>query len=107
MAKILDATCENNEVTCEELAIEAQILSEGVKASSGKILIDEDKVTYLTSNASDIKDLIINLGTTLDKLIEVLNICNSGLTSAGAATAKIAELVTEIAELKTQKDNLK
>ena len=107
MSKILKATCQNNIVKIDNFEVESEVFSEGIKESQGNALIDGDKCYYITSSASDIKDLIIQLWITLDKLIEVLNICNSGLTSAGAASAKIAELVTEITELKTQKDNLK
>ena len=107
MSKILDAECENGIVQVEGYEVTATILSEGVKASTGKALVEGDEVAYITSNATDIKDLIIKIGEALDKTIAALNVCNSGLTSAGAATAAIAELSAVKAELVLQKDNLK
>ena len=59
MTKMIEAMCVDSMVMADGVVVaEAEILSEGVGASEGVIILDEDRVTYLTSNAADIKQLI-------------------------------------------------
>jgi len=67
LSKVLPADCQSQTVKVSGNPVsEADILSEGVGASQGVILIDEDGVYYLTSNAADLKE-------TLDKTVDAIN----------------------------------
>lgn len=108
MSKILEATCENGEVTCETQTIEdAEILSEGVKSSEGVLVIEEKKKTYIASNATDIKDLINALSDCLDKIVTIATGLDAVTTPPATQAANIAQLVTLNATLDAIKDNLK
>lgn len=94
MAKILPATCEAGIVTIESHVITpATILSEGVKSSSGIAIIDEEKVSYVTSNSSDIKDLI-------ESLCSILTAIDAVTVAPGGSTAAIAQLLASKENLK-------
>lgn len=113
MSKILDATCENNEVTCEGKTITgAVILSEGVGQSSGLLLIEESKKTYVTSNASDLKTTIEKLTDALDKIATILTNIGAGMLGSATAPpptlgADVSELQSISSELENLKDGLK
>lgn len=84
MSKMLDATCDaSGKVTAEgTLVPAAQVLSLGKQASSGLLIIEEDKARYMPSSATDIQ-------TTIDKLI-------SAITSISDAVTQIATTLTSI-----------
>ena len=112
MSKKLIASCEGGKVTIEDLEIVATILSEGVAQSSGIALVEQDVVTYLTSNASDIKLLITKSLDAIEKIANVLTAIGGGMT--GPTTAPPPTLATDVAaitaiatELSQLKDNLK
>lgn len=108
MAKILPASCVTNVVTVEGLSISpVSILSQGTKSSSGIASVDQDNVTYITSNASDIVDLITNIGTLIDKIVTVLSGLDAVSTNPGSNAATIALLVTYKTVLLAQGSNLK
>lgn len=110
MSKILNATCSaNSEVTAEGTIVEdAVILSEGKQQSSGVLLMQGDKATYLTSSATDIKTTIEKLSDALDKIKDILQSIGAGMTGATTAPPPtLAADLTEIASIKTELDNLK
>ncbi len=108
MSKILPAECEAGIVTIESHVITpATILSQGVKPSAGVALIDRDKVTYVTSNATDIKDLITNIGAVVDQIVLSLQALDLVTVSPGSAAALITLVSTLKATLVLQKDMLK
>ncbi len=108
MAKILEATCAAGEVKVGAITVaDAVILSQGVKSSTGVIALDEDKATYLTSNAEDVADLIETLNDLITTLTTTLTSMDAALLAPGAGTAGIAQLISKNAVLLTQKDNLK
>jgi hypothetical protein len=120
MSKILEATCEDEVVTSNGVEVPmAEILSKGLGASSGALLIEGKKVWYITSSASDLEQ-------TLDKLISVLGSIKSAIESfdsmvltttcpSGAGTTApptvaagdITEIDGVISDLEELKDNLK
>lgn len=122
---MLDATCENSTVTVEEVELEAEILSQGTKASEGIVVLDKDKAKYLTSNATDIVETIEKLNLVIDDLVSALTSVTTSLTAIAAVsgpawapppalatdvasiTAKIATLNATKTDLTTLKDNLK
>jgi hypothetical protein len=95
-------------VTTENLVISpATILSAGVKASTGAALIEKDKVTYITSNATDIQDLIDNIGSVIDQIVTSLTALDAATIPPGTAAIPIALINTLKATLMAQKELLK
>lgn len=114
MSKLLEATCSPaGIVTADGVPVEgAVILSQGKAQSSGILLIDGEKLWYLTSSASDLK-------TTIEKVASALNQAATGLNSAGGALnglaggsgagaiAAAAAITPIVAELNALKEALK
>jgi len=112
VARILDATCENNIVKVEGKTVPATILSQGKKASTGAALLQHDQLTYVTSNATDIKDLITQLSTLIDKIETTFTDIASGMTGPTTApppalTADLLAMTNIKTALDLMKDNLK
>lgn len=108
MSKILPATCSAaSVVTVENKPVQATILSNGKAQSTGVVLLEQDKSTYLTSNASDIHDLIVNIGSLVDQIKLCLNGLDGVTASPGSNAAAIAVVDTLKAQLLAQKDLLK
>lgn len=109
MSKVLNASCSSaGVVTSEGFSVEgATVLSEGKKASEGVLVIDRRNAWYLTSNASDLKDLITNMVTITEKIIEIATQLDSVTVSPGTAAANILALTTLKTQLDLTKDSLK
>jgi hypothetical protein len=108
LSRVFDATCVGNILTVEgKPIIPKTILSEGVKASTGVGLLQGDKMYYLTSNATDIKDLITNIGTLVDQIVLALQALDLVTVSPGSAAAAITLVSTLKTTLVLQKDMLK
>jgi len=108
LTKLLEATCEAQVVKVGTATVSgAQILSEGVAASTGLLFLDGPKSKYVTSSASDVKALITSMVSILDKCLEILTGLDGASTSPGSQSAKIVELTTLKTQLNTSKDNLK
>lgn len=106
MSKVLDATCVNNVVTSEGVSVsEVSILSEGVAASTGILILEESKKTYVAKTSPDLK-------LTIEKIASALTNVASALTTidakdAPAATATIALITAAVADLNVYKEALK
>lgn len=73
--KALSATCENKVVTADGVSVPAaEILSEGVGASSGVLIIDEDRAKYIADTTPDLK-------VALEKIIAALGQVSSALST--------------------------
>lgn len=107
MSKILAASCENGVVTVDGQGVDAEILSEGVAASEGIVVLEGESVTYIGKTSPDLKTLITDLDGLLTQLVTVLNILNAGLTSPGTATTGITALTNLQTQLALTKDNLR
>lgn len=108
MTKVVPATCENEEVTADDVVVpEADILSQGKKASAGLLVIDRDKKTYLTSNAEDIADLIESLVEIINQIATIATGLDGATNSPGAQASAIAQLQTLKTELDQTKEQLK
>jgi len=124
MSKILDATCDaDGKVTADEALVpEATVLSEGKQASSGILLIDEDRARYFPSSATDIKTTIEKSITALTDLSAALTEIATALTAIGAgmtgpttappptlptSVLTITSKVTAIAQTKSELEQLK
>lgn len=79
MSKVLEATCLAGVVKVGALPVpSATILSEGVGASEGVLLMQDDEQFYVPDTTPDLK-------TTLDKLTDSLTQINTSLTQAVTA----------------------
>lgn len=108
MAKVLDAECQNGIVRVDGMEVDpALILSEGTKDSTGIALIDGPEVTYITSNASDIKETIEELTGILNQVITVLTGLDGATDPAGTQAASIASLEVLKSQFEARKDSIK
>lgn len=112
MTKMLEATCVAGVVTADGVpVVSAEILSEGVGASSGVLFLDEDQAKYIPKTSPDLK-------TTLEKIASALSSIASALTTidgkptgtlppAPAAAASIAQISAVQVEISALKEVLK
>jgi hypothetical protein len=83
MSKILEASCENGVVTAEGVVVpNAEILSSGIGASQGTLILDGDKAWYLPKASS-------NLETTLTQTISALSQIKIGLDKVASALPQL------------------
>ncbi len=105
MSKILDASCVAQIVTVDGKPVAtALIQSQGTKSSDGVLLMEGDKQTYVTSNASDIKDLISQVTDLIQLVSDTFTAIGTGMT--GPTTAPPGTLPTSITQLATIKSLL-
>ena len=119
MSKVLPATCEDGVVTVEGKPVTATILSEGVAASTGISVIEEDTVTYLAKTTPDLKTTLERLSEALESIASALDAidtatlittCGAGAGTAGpalVATADIAAIEDAKDAIDELKDNLR
>lgn len=75
MSKILRGTCQNGVVREGDAIVpEAVLLSEGVGASEGLVILEEDEASYIAKTSPDLK-------TTLEKLIAALGQISTAINS--------------------------
>ncbi len=107
MSKVLSATCLAGVVKVGLLPVpEAIILSEGLGASTGVAVIDEDEVTYIAKTTPDLNSTLDQLIDSLDKIASTLNTIATSLTSIGAGmtgptTAPPPTLAANVASIVT------
>ncbi len=83
MTKVLEASCVGGVVTVDGFAVpSATILSEGVGASNGVVLLDDDQAFYINATSADLK-------STLDTLIDVLTEVKTALDKTVASLTSI------------------
>jgi hypothetical protein len=98
MAKILSGNCAAGIVLAESFPVAtATILSAGLAPSTGVVVMDEGNATYITSNASDIKDILQQLDSILTQIIAALIAIDGVTLSPGTSTA----FTTQLTILKT------
>ena len=107
MSKILVAQCNAQVVTVDGFPVEAEILSQGNKPSEGAALIQGEKVFYVTSNASDIKDILVQLDAILTQIVTITTALNAVTVPPGTATAQITALTTLQTQLALLQEGLK
>lgn len=101
MSKILKASCVGNVVKVEDFVIpDADILSEGVGESDGLVFLEDDEATYLTSNASDIKQSLNSIQSALTTIATTLTSIGAAMT--GPTTAPPPTLATDVAQITTK-----
>jgi methyl-accepting chemotaxis protein len=108
MPRILSASCSGGVVTVEGHVLSmAQILSEGVGASSGIVTLDSANVTYIAKTSPDLKTAIEKTAAALDDIAASIQQIALSLTSIGAGmtgptTAPPPTLATDVATLATK-----
>jgi hypothetical protein len=118
MSKTLEATCAANIVKVDGLPVTpCTILSEGVSASTGVLLLDKEKAVYIPKITPDLKTAITELSALIDNLSSTMTSimgCFTALdalpTISGACasfTAAILALQTTLLALKAQNETLK
>ncbi len=109
MSKIIEATCDAaGLITAQGVIVEdTTILTAGTKASSGILIIDEDKKTYIASSATDIVDLITALVAIIEKITLIATGVDAASNSPGGQTANILALTLLKTQLDLSKETLK
>lgn len=105
MSKVLDATCVGGIVKVGALPVPGTtILSEGIAASQGLLILDGDKKTYIAKTSPDLDSTLSKVIDSLDTLSSALNQIATTLTSIGAnmtgpTTAPPGSLATDVAQI--------
>ncbi len=112
MPKVLEATCTAGIVSVGELPItDAVILSEGVAASTGFLIIQGSDSYYVAKTSPDLKTTLEKISSCLDSLISALGLLDAKpigtLPPAVAVTTDIAELTALQVELDALTEALK
>lgn len=109
MTRVLRATCDaSGVVTCEGVTVPAaRVLTAGKAASSGILILDEDRADYVATNTTDIEALIESVVEIVNKVVEITTSLDAVTLSPGAAAANIALLTTMATQLNLTKDLLK
>lgn len=115
MSSILNATCVGGVVSSEGVpVVEAEILSKGVGASTGALLLHEDRAIYVTSNAADLETALTQIASALGQVATALtaistSVCPPGspLSNAAAVASAATAVTTAQAALTTLKGVLK
>ncbi len=114
MSKILDASCDaSGKVTVAgQVITPVTILSEGKQASTGVVIIEDEKVFYVASSATDIKSTIEKLADTVTKIANVLTSIGAGMTGPttappGTLASDVAAINANVTDLNTLKGALK
>lgn len=108
MSRILDASCQAGQVQVQETIVDAEILSQGQRESSGILILDgARRPVYLTSNAEDIRDLIESLEEIITQVQTILTAIDGVTTTPGSSAALITQLGTLNIQLGLSKETLK
>lgn len=98
MTKALEASCTAGIVTAGALpVVGAEILSEGVGSSSGILILDEDRKTYIPKTSGDLKTTLEKLASALGKIASTLTSIGAGMT--GPTTAPPPTLAADVAQI--------
>ncbi len=82
MSKTIPATCVGGVVTAEDVPIEgAVILSEGIGASNGVVVLDLENATYIPKTSPDLKSAIEDTVSGLEAASSGLSQCSTGFTT--------------------------
>lgn len=107
MSKMLEASCVGGVVTAQGVPVPAaEILSQGVGASTGRVIIDEDDAAYIADISPDLKSVLDNLIDALGQVKTSLDQIGTSLTSIGAGmtgptTAPPPTLAVDVAVITT------
>jgi hypothetical protein len=98
MSKVLEAICVGGVVTSEGVPVPAaDILSEGVGASSGVLILDRDLAKYIAKTSPDLKSTLEILSSALTTIATSLTSIGAGMT--GPTTAPPPTLAVDVAQI--------
>lgn len=90
MSRVLQATCIAGVVSVNGIPVPGvTLLSEGISQSQGILVVDEDRIFYLTNLGNDLE-------TTLEKLIDTITKLNNGLTKTTEGLGKAVAALTKL-----------
>lgn len=112
MSKAIAATCSGGIVKAGSLPVAgALVLSEGVGSSSGVLLLDEGRATYLAKTSEDLKATLEKIAAALSQIATALTAIDAKpvgtLPPAPGSAAAIAQITSIQAELTALKGVLK
>lgn len=114
MSKILSATCEAGVVKVDDLTIPGvTVMSEGVAASEGVLLIEVAELHYFGKTSGDLKLALEKIASALSQIATALTtldakpVGGTGSAPAPAAASAISQISSLQAELTTLKGNLR
>jgi hypothetical protein len=113
MSKILEASCVGGVVTADGVPVPAaDILSEGVGASEGVLMLEGEQAKYLPSSAGDIKTAIEKTVSAIQTVAQILTAIGASMTGPTTApppslAADLGDLAATLTELTTLKETLK
>ncbi len=113
MSKALAATCEGGVVSVGELEVPSPvILSEGIAASSGVVVLDEGEAPiYIAKTSPDLKTTLQQIVTALENVATALTALDAKpigtLPPAPSSSSAIAAITTAKSTLNTLAGNLK
>jgi hypothetical protein len=91
MSKAIDATCQAGVVTADGVTVPGTtVLSQGVGASAGVLVLDEEKKFYIPKTSPD-------LDATLAQVIAGLNAAATGLTATAGALTSLGQIAPGVA----------
>lgn len=115
MSKVLPATCLNGVVTVDDTEIDGvEILSEGIAASEGILILEEFFKVYVTRSSTDLKSALTTSAQAFNLAGDALTKVSGLFSSLGVLPPALAPLIADItqvyaraATLNTLKENLK
>ncbi len=108
MSKVLDATCLAGVVKVGALPVAgADILSEGVASSSGILVMDEDRKTYIPKTSGDLVTTLEKIADALGDIASALTLLDGKPTGTLPPAPAAASLITSIQATKAEVEALK
>lgn len=115
MSKLLNATCTAGVVTADGLPVPGvEILSQGVAASTGFLILDEDRKYYVARTSPDLKSALDKLTLALNSITSAMSGVTSVLGALGgnpiaiaAITAQNSAAGVQVAQIEILKEALK
>lgn len=102
MSKVLEATCLAGIVKVGQTPVpDTTVLSEGVGSSSGVLILEEDKKTYIAKTSPDLKSTLeqleVALSQTATALLEVIQAL--GVVSAATIPPSTGGIASNVANI--------
>lgn len=112
MSKLLEASCIAGVVTSEGVPVpSAEILSQGIGASTGFLILDGDKAYYVAKTSPDLDTTLGKVITALQQVVVALGILDAKpigtLAPAPGAAVSIGLVTAAATELTALKASLK
>lgn len=96
MTRILDATCVDNVVRVAGHVVTPTptIITQGKRSSSGILIMEGDRATYVATNTADIEDFLQKTNDALSAITSALGTISSSLTAIAASDGSLGLIAT-------------